>query len=114
MFCPRCGAESPDGDRFCRTCGGSLAAPASPTAPRPAPIATGDPAQIGKLFADRYEVKRELGRGGMGIVYEAIDTRLKDRIALKVLMPHHAANPTVYERFLQEVRTARQQERHEH
>ncbi|MFN7954020.1 MAG: protein kinase [bacterium] len=105
MFCPKCGAETPGGDRFCRACGGALATPA---APAPAALPPSDPAQIGSLFADRYEVRRELGRGGMGIVYEAIDTRLKDRIALKVLMPHHAANPTVYERFLQEVRTARQ------
>ncbi len=105
MFCPKCGAETPGGDRFCRTCGGALAGSAPP---QPVSLPSGDPAQIGSLFADRYEVRRELGRGGMGIVYEAIDTRLKDRIALKVLMPHHAANPTVYERFLQEVRTARQ------
>ncbi len=105
MFCPKCGAETPGGDRFCRTCGGALAGSAQTPA---VSLPSGDPAQIGSLFADRYEVRRELGRGGMGIVYEAIDTRLKDRIALKVLMPHHAANPTVYERFLQEVRTARQ------
>ncbi len=105
VFCPKCGAESPGGDRFCRACGGALL---TGVAPSPVAIPTGDPASIGSLFADRYEVKRELGRGGMGIVYEALDRRLKDRIALKVLMPHHAANPTVYERFLQEVRTARQ------
>ncbi|MGB2713605.1 MAG: hypothetical protein WBC51_05460 [Vicinamibacterales bacterium] len=33
----------------------------------------------------RYEVRREIGRGGMGVVYEAHDTRLRRSVAVKVL-----------------------------
>jgi serine/threonine protein kinase len=35
---------------------------------------------------DHYVIIREIGRGGMGIVYEALDTRLNQRVAIKVLL----------------------------
>src|SRR5262245_50870905 len=44
-----------------------------------------DPATITRI--DRYEVEREIGRGGMAVVYEAWDPQLERRVAIKVL--HH-------------------------
>ena len=41
----------------------------------------------------RYEIKRVLGRGGMGAVYEALHLDLKKRVAIKTLLPSLAANP---------------------
>ncbi len=59
-------------------------------------------------IAPHYQIGRELGRGGMGIVYLARELQLDRPVALKVLPPHLASNPTIRERFLREARTAAQ------
>ncbi|HSR51222.1 MAG TPA: protein kinase [Acidobacteriota bacterium] len=50
----------------------------------------------------RYIIEREVGSGGMGIVYEASDPVLKRRLAIKVMKPIYAANEDVRKRFLRE------------
>ncbi len=55
----------------------------------------------------RYTVERELGRGGMAVVYLAEDLRHGRRVALKVLQPE-GAGPGTVQRFLKEIRTAAQ------
>jgi serine/threonine-protein kinase len=54
----------------------------------------------------RYSVRRELGRGGMGIVYQAHEVRLDRPVALKVLPPECVGQSALRERFLREARTA--------
>jgi len=58
-------------------------------------------------LADRYTIERELGRGGMAIVYLAEDLKHQRKVALKVLRPELAASIGA-ERFLREITTAAQ------
>jgi serine/threonine-protein kinase len=57
-------------------------------------------------LAGHYSLERELGRGGMGIVYLARDVRLDRRVAIKLLPPHLAGNAEFRRRFLDEARMA--------
>jgi serine/threonine-protein kinase len=66
------------------------------------------PQQLGKLrdnLAGRYEIEREIGRGGMATVYRARDTQHDRPVALKVLHPELAASLGA-ERFQREIRLA--------
>ncbi len=59
-----------------------------------------------EAVAGRYSLERELGRGGMGVVYLAREVRLDRPVAIKVLPPAGASQPALRERFLREARTA--------
>jgi serine/threonine-protein kinase len=62
----------------------------------------------GVLFAGRYEILGTLGKGGMGVVYRARDTKLDETVAVKVLRPEVLRDdPTLLERFKQEIKLAR-------
>ena len=75
-------------------------------------VVTHDPAFVREFPAlaaalvGQFQVQRELGRGGMGVVLLARDERLDRLVALKVLPPSLAAQPVTRERFLREARTA--------
>jgi len=90
--------------------GTTVEAPAITAAPPATPLP-------GRLMG-KYTIVREVGRGGMGVVYEALDTTLDRRVALKMLMlkPHldaHAAGIDE-ERFLREARVTAQLPHHPH
>jgi predicted Ser/Thr protein kinase len=61
------------------------------------------PDELGRLGS--YRVLKVLGTGGMGIVFQAEDPQLRRKVALKVMKPDLAANPTARKRFLREAQT---------
>ncbi|HVT38841.1 MAG TPA: protein kinase, partial [Gemmatimonadaceae bacterium] len=63
------------------------------------------PRHASALLPD-FELQREIGRGGMGVVYLALDVKLDRLVAVKVLPERLAASPEVRERFLREARMA--------
>jgi serine/threonine-protein kinase len=64
--------------------------------------------KIGEVFAGRYEIQSVLGKGGMGVVYRALDRDLDDLVAIKTLRSDAvSADPTLLDRFKQEIRLAR-------
>jgi len=64
--------------------------------------------QIGDLLGGRYEILQLLGEGGMGAVYKARDRELDRFVALKVIRPELASNPSILARFKQELLLAHQ------
>ena len=57
---------------------------------------------LARALSDRYDIVREIGRGGMGIVYQAIDRRHDRKVAVKVIRPELAA-AAGSARFLREI-----------
>ncbi|MCH7960096.1 MAG: serine/threonine protein kinase [Candidatus Hydrogenedentes bacterium] len=62
----------------------------------------------GSVIADRYEVERMIGRGGMGVVYLVYDDKEDARVALKTIVPKYAGNKKALIRFMREARAFRE------
>jgi serine/threonine protein kinase len=65
-------------------------------------------ARFAQVLAPGYALEAEIGRGGMGIVYRAKDTRLKRSVAVKLLPPELAYRDEIRSRFLREAEMAAQ------
>jgi len=109
MFCSRCGTEVQQTSKFCPTCGLDLAATqsgaVSGTAAQPA-APQDDAAAVREALKDEYELEKELGRGGMAIVFKARDKSLEREVAIKVLPFSLSFDAEFVERFQREARTS--------
>ncbi len=108
MKCPKCHSDNPDTQKFCGECATPLtaseAAPSSFTKTLATPVGE---LTRGTLFADRYEIIEELGRGGMGNVYRVEDTKIGEEVALKLIRPEISYDKKTIERFSNELKLAR-------
>ncbi|MGB2763828.1 MAG: protein kinase [Candidatus Aminicenantaceae bacterium] len=106
--CPKCQIDNPDTQKFCGECATPLPSseeiPASPTKTLETPT---EELTTGSTFAERFQIIEELGKGGMGKVYRALDKKLNEEVALKLIKPEIASDKKVIERFRNELKIAR-------
>ena len=109
MYCAQCGTLVSANSRFCVGCGVRVTDPAAAAAGTLTLAAGGDEqllSSVRRALAAEYDVERELGRGGMAVVFKARDKELDRPVALKVLPPELAPVATVADRFKREARLA--------
>ncbi len=104
MKCSQCSHENPTDTRFCGQCGSPFEMADIPTITIQAQSGR---ITRGSLLAGRYEIIEEIGRGGMGWVYKIYDQKIDEKIAIKLINPAVAQDPTVIERFNNELKIAR-------
>jgi serine/threonine protein kinase/tetratricopeptide (TPR) repeat protein len=108
MKCPKCQFENPDDTIYCGKCATPLKSseeiPVSQTKTLETPT---EELTTGSTFAGRYQIIEELGKGGMGKVYKALDTEIKEKVALKLIKPEIASEQKTLERFRNELKLAR-------
>jgi len=104
--CPKCQTGNPSDSKYCKECAAPLPLPAdievTETMETPKEELT-----TGSTFAGRYQIIEELGKGGMGKVYKVHDTKIKEKIALKLIKPEIAKDKKTIERFSNELRLTR-------
>jgi serine/threonine protein kinase/Tfp pilus assembly protein PilF len=108
MKCPNCNHENPSETRFCGNCGTSLSPTGDvPVQPTRTLLTSMRDLTIGSTFAGRYQVIEELGKGGMGKVYKVLDTKIEEKVALKLLNLEFAPGDKTLDRFRNELKLAR-------
>ena len=104
--CPKCHSDNTDTARFCSNCATPL--PASKEIPVTETLETPkEELTTGSIFAGRYQIIEQLGKGGMGKVYRVLDKELNEEVALKLIKPEIASDKKIIERFKNELKLAR-------
>jgi serine/threonine protein kinase len=118
MFCRNCGTNLADDAAFCANCGSPTensggGAVATATDPGATAADGGHGSQDDQLLAmvtkelgKDYRIEKELGRGGMAVVYKGVETALERQVAIKVVPPESANAGQAAERFRREARLA--------
>ncbi len=108
MKCPQCQFENLGDTRFCGSCGAPLHPSQESGSSRTETMQTPrKELTSGSLFAGRFQVIEELGKGGMGKVYKVLDKDLDVKVALKLLKPEIASDEETIARFRNELKVAR-------
>ena len=106
--CPKCNTENPDAQQFCGKCGTQLIPAEKISFTRTKIMDTPiEELSTGSIFAERYQIIEEIGKGGMGRVYKVDDKQIKEKVAIKLLKSEIAADEKTIERFRNEIKLAR-------
>jgi serine/threonine protein kinase len=90
MYCQQCNTQVPEEAVVCQACGAKLVRQS-----------VNDPL-IGRTFLNQYIIRKKLGQGGYGSVYEADQPSISRKAAVKILHPHLASQPEIAIRFRRE------------
>jgi hypothetical protein len=104
--CPKCNTDNPDSLKFCGRCGTHLT-PIEDIEVTKTQDMPKEELSTGSTFAGRCKIIEELGKGGIGKVYKVHDTRINEKIALKLIKPEIAGDKNTIERFSNELKFAR-------
>ncbi len=116
-LCPTCKFENSDTANFCSNCATTLRKADKGTDKGTGDKDTRHPAtrtyeshswdlDTGTVFGGRYQIIEHLGRGGMGRVYRALDTKTREEVAVKIIRPDIAEDRRTLERFVNEIKLA--------
>ncbi|MCX6572665.1 MAG: serine/threonine-protein kinase, partial [Candidatus Aminicenantes bacterium] len=112
-LCRTCHTENSETANFCNNCASALRGPDALSITRP----LSDGATLsyesrtwdlptGSTFGGRYQIIDQLGRGGMGRVYRALDVKTREEVAIKLIRPDIAEDKRTLERFVNEIKLA--------
>ena len=106
--CPKCQFENPEETAYCGKCGTKFESSEEISPSYTETLETPkEKLTTGTTFAERFQIIDELGQGGMGKVYRALDKKLNEEVALKLIKPEIASDKKVIERFRNELKIAR-------
>jgi serine/threonine-protein kinase len=106
--CPKCQTDNPADSKLCGECATPLPAAQPAHALHTETLETPlEELTTGSTFAGRYQIIEELGHGGMGKVYRALDKKVNEEVAIKLIRPEIALERKTLERFQSELKTAR-------
>jgi tRNA A-37 threonylcarbamoyl transferase component Bud32 len=98
-ICPKCGTRFEQALQYCPHDGTQTYEATDQGEPPEDPM-------LGRVIDGRYRVERQIGEGGMGVVYLATHTTLNKKLALKVLRGDNSKDADVVQRFMQEAQAA--------
>jgi len=106
--CQVCHFENPDDTLYCGKCASPLKPVEETAITQTKTLLTSiQELKTGSTFAGRYKILEELGKGGMGRVYKALDTEINEEVALKLIKPEIATDEKTIDRFRNEMKFAR-------
>jgi len=108
MECPKCHFKHPKDTSYCSKCGTQLPSSEEISISHTETMESSqEELTTGSTFAERYQIIEELGKGGMGRVYRAVDKKLKEEVALKLIKSEIASDKKTIDRFSNELKIAR-------
>jgi TolB-like protein len=111
MKCTGCGFDNPGGSSFCSHCGAPMARRGKARTEKISKSRVNISEfglSPGDQFGTRYEIIKEVDRGGMGQVFQALDKELNITVALKIVHPRYLTDEQALTRFKKEILLARE------